>query len=133
MRDLCSCRRRLALRAGRLSAYWLGASPETFYRLYTGAAVVLFLLRWLTYRTKGCGAFCPACPWCWNYTAGGPDDIAPADMLSPPCLPLASPASRPHAADCADVPADRDCRAGPLASRPAAAVWGRIRGYPTLP
>ena len=39
----------------RLSAYWLGASPETFYRLYTGAAVVLFLLRWLIYQTKGCG------------------------------------------------------------------------------
>ncbi len=56
-----SWRQRLALRAGRLSAYWLGASPETFYRLYTGAAVVLFLLRWLTYRTKGCGVFCPAC------------------------------------------------------------------------
>ena len=37
-----------------LSAYWLGASPETFYRLYTGAAVVLFLLRWLIYQTKGC-------------------------------------------------------------------------------
>lgn len=49
-------RQRLTARTGRLSAYWLGASPETFYRLYTGAAVILFVLRWLIYRTKGCGA-----------------------------------------------------------------------------
>lgn len=33
-----------------LAAYWLGRSPETFHRLYTAQAVVLFALRWATYR-----------------------------------------------------------------------------------
>ena len=37
----------------RLSAYWLGKSPETFYRLYTGAAIALFGTRLFIYRSKG--------------------------------------------------------------------------------
>ena len=36
----------------RLSAYWLGWSPATFYRVYTIEAVVLFTLRWALYRMK---------------------------------------------------------------------------------
>jgi len=36
-----------------LSAYWLGYRPETFNRsIYTGAAVVLFTLRYAIYRVK---------------------------------------------------------------------------------
>ena len=36
----------------RLSAYWLGWSPTTFYRIYTAQAFVLFTLRWALYRIK---------------------------------------------------------------------------------
>lgn len=36
----------------RLSAYWLGASPATFYKLYTWQAVVLFSCRLVVYRMK---------------------------------------------------------------------------------
>ena len=36
----------------RLSAYWLGWSPTTFYRIYTAEAFVLFTLRWALYRIK---------------------------------------------------------------------------------
>lgn len=36
----------------RLSAYWLGWSPTTFYRIYTAEAFVLFPLRWALYRIK---------------------------------------------------------------------------------
>ena len=43
----------VTLLACRLSAYWLGKSPETFYRLYTGAAFVLFATRLFIYRSKG--------------------------------------------------------------------------------
>lgn len=35
-----------------LSAYWLGWSPTTFYRVYTIEAAVLFTLRWVMYRMK---------------------------------------------------------------------------------
>ncbi len=36
-----------------LSAYWLGYRPETFNRsIYTGAAIVLFTLRYAIYRVK---------------------------------------------------------------------------------
>jgi hypothetical protein len=35
-----------------LSAFWLGASPQTFYRLFTVKAVVLVALRWANYRAK---------------------------------------------------------------------------------
>ena len=45
-RDLFLCSLR------RLSAFWLGKSPATFYQLYTGAAVVLFATRWLIYKSK---------------------------------------------------------------------------------
>ena len=38
--------------ACRLSAYWLGWSPTTFYRVYTIEAAVLFTLRWVMYRMK---------------------------------------------------------------------------------
>ena len=35
------------------SCYWLGYSPATFNRsIYTGAAIVLFILRYLIYRVK---------------------------------------------------------------------------------
>lgn len=34
------------------SAYWLGASPTTFYKLYTVKAVVLLGIRWIYYRAK---------------------------------------------------------------------------------
>ena len=43
----------LSVPVRRLSAYWLGKSPETFYRLYTGAALVLFATRLYIYRLKG--------------------------------------------------------------------------------
>ena len=43
----------LGVSVRRLSAYWLGKSPETFYRLYTGAALVLFATRLFIYRSKG--------------------------------------------------------------------------------
>ena len=36
----------------RMSAYWLGWSPNTFYRIYTAEAFVLFTLRWALYRIK---------------------------------------------------------------------------------
>jgi len=36
----------------RVCAYWLGSSPETFYRLYTGLGVVLFTFRYLVYRAR---------------------------------------------------------------------------------
>ena len=36
----------------RLSAYWLGWSPTTFYRIYTAEAFILFTLRWALYRIK---------------------------------------------------------------------------------
>lgn len=32
------------------AAYWLGAAPATFHRLYTAEAVVLLVLRWVQYR-----------------------------------------------------------------------------------
>ena len=35
-----------------ISAYWLGASPKTFYKLYSAKAVVLLALRWVYYRSK---------------------------------------------------------------------------------
>lgn len=35
-----------------LSAYWLGAWPESFYKLYTFKAGVLFATRWIVYRYK---------------------------------------------------------------------------------
>lgn len=35
-----------------ISAYWLGASPRTFYKLFTVKAVLLLLIRWVYYRTK---------------------------------------------------------------------------------
>ena len=35
-----------------MSAYWLGWSPNTFYRIYTAEAFVLFTLRWALYRIK---------------------------------------------------------------------------------
>lgn len=35
-----------------LSAYWLGASPQTFYKYYTGKAVVLYGSRFYLYKSK---------------------------------------------------------------------------------
>ena len=35
-----------------VSAYWLGASPRTFYKLFTVKAVLLLLIRWGYYRVK---------------------------------------------------------------------------------
>lgn len=35
-----------------LSAYWLGASPQTFYKYYTVKAVVLYGSRFYLYRMK---------------------------------------------------------------------------------
>lgn len=35
-----------------LNAYWLGWSPETFYRVYSLEAVVLIAVRWVVYRMK---------------------------------------------------------------------------------
>ncbi|GAB4824156.1 hypothetical protein N2152v2_011202 [Parachlorella kessleri] len=35
-----------------LSAYWLGCSPQSFYRLYTVKAALLMAIRWVTYRMK---------------------------------------------------------------------------------
>lgn len=35
-----------------VSAYWLGAAPRSFYRLYTVKVVVLMALRWIYYRFK---------------------------------------------------------------------------------
>lgn len=34
-----------------ISAYWLGASPSTFYKLYSAKAVVMLLLRFVYYRS----------------------------------------------------------------------------------
>ncbi len=33
-------------------AFWLGRSPETFYRLYTGLGLALFGVRYFTYRSR---------------------------------------------------------------------------------
>ncbi|KAI8475416.1 MAG: hypothetical protein J3K34DRAFT_63001 [Monoraphidium minutum] len=33
-------------------AYWLGWSPSTFYKLYSGLTVLLGLIRWVSYRSK---------------------------------------------------------------------------------
>ncbi len=35
-----------------LSAYWLGASPQTFYKYYTAKAVVLYGSRFYLYKAK---------------------------------------------------------------------------------
>lgn len=35
-----------------LSAYWLGGSPQTFYKYYTAKAVVLYGSRFYLYRSK---------------------------------------------------------------------------------
>ena len=35
-----------------LSAYWLGASPQTFYKYYTVKAVVLYSARFYLYKAK---------------------------------------------------------------------------------
>ena len=35
-----------------LSAYWLGASPQTFYKYYTVKAVVLYTARFYLYKAK---------------------------------------------------------------------------------
>ncbi|KAK9841696.1 hypothetical protein WJX74_010260 [Apatococcus lobatus] len=35
-----------------ISAYWLGFSPATFYRIYTVAAFVLLFTRWALYKSK---------------------------------------------------------------------------------
>lgn len=45
---MCTC---------RMSAFWLGKSPATFYQLYSVAAFVLFALRLFIYRSKGCSPF----------------------------------------------------------------------------
>lgn len=45
----------------RLSAFWLGKSPATFYQLYTGAAVFLFATRLFIYRSKKWGALITSC------------------------------------------------------------------------
>ena len=34
------------------SAYWLGVSPRTFYKLFSVKAVLLLLIRWVYYRVK---------------------------------------------------------------------------------
>ncbi|KAF5839725.1 hypothetical protein DUNSADRAFT_18725 [Dunaliella salina] len=33
-------------------AFWLGSSPQSFYKLYTGLGVVLFIFRYLVYRAR---------------------------------------------------------------------------------
>uniref|UniRef100_A0A7S3QMQ2 Glycerophosphocholine acyltransferase 1 n=1 Tax=Dunaliella tertiolecta TaxID=3047 RepID=A0A7S3QMQ2_DUNTE len=33
-------------------AFWLGSSPQSFYKLYTGLGVVLFTFRYLVYRAR---------------------------------------------------------------------------------
>lgn len=35
-----------------VSAYWLGARPQEFYKLYTVKAIVLLVTRWIHYRAK---------------------------------------------------------------------------------
>lgn len=35
-----------------VSAYWLGARPSTFYKLYSIKVLLLLLIRWVYYRTK---------------------------------------------------------------------------------
>lgn len=41
-----------SLAACRVCAYWLGSSPQTFYRLYTMLGMVLFTFRYLVYRAR---------------------------------------------------------------------------------
>ena len=36
----------------RLSAFWLGRDPSTFYRWWTAKAVVLFGIRYLIYQVR---------------------------------------------------------------------------------
>ena len=38
--------------AGRLSAFWLGRDPSTFYRWWTAKAIVLFGIRYLLYQVR---------------------------------------------------------------------------------
>ena len=36
----------------RVCALWLGRSPESFYKLYTGLGAALFAVRYFTYRRR---------------------------------------------------------------------------------
>lgn len=40
------------LHARRVCAFWLGAQPHSFYRLYTGLGLLLFAVRYAVYRAR---------------------------------------------------------------------------------